>query len=822
LLINNLKDFVLQSALFARVRQDLVIAGILIVVPLFALRSILFGSGTPAYLHDWSWPLTASQLSDSLHFNLSAWDLGSVGKANPFPLYHPIYFVWHWLASLVGALTSLKLTLLFVFIALATGAYASARWWFGTTRFSAVVMAVAVVLGPATYTKLLAGHMYYLIALAAFAWMIALGALAAKRRWYFGLAAGALAALTAIQIQLFLAAFVVLIVLLVLRIRSVGLPLAVAAILTSLVLLTPELFALQSGSTEQLSILRANLHWELNNSPPLASVPVAMGYFTGYADKAYGSFSLGAMLRAILWIVPLAAIIAALFRRSARTLVFAALWLVFLTISAGLNGPLQHLLTIAFSRWEATTILREFYHFAAPAWMIACILAASGLDTLPNSSRLLAASATAIATAVIWLPGNFAGQLQTWQTDVGFSANVSYLAGIEGSWRVLFIPELWPVGPIQWHTGGVDPAAYGIADHPAANTYAPTAVQQIAFYYSRTGDSRAQRWLEALGIGGEIYQANIVSRLRQVSEAPHKWPPFFQRQRESERISRSSRVIIWGTPVAFAADDLQVVRTPLDWTKGPGFVLARDALPSIEDDPDRVEDAGRFVPAAPLDEVDPSRGWVNARLWSWLDPRIAALDGGVVSWSVRPLTIPRFGAVGSQIAMRTVCLSGELWADDKRLPIARGILSWVPLPKGTRQVWVRNGVAAVGEFVAARHFNESSLPRYRSSRLRPLAFDPRFLRVSGRVPAGTAWIVLKESFSNAWQLTLEHGVVESHVRANGFANAWKVRTPNATALQISYVPAPRVTDFQISSLIVWSAVCVVSLSGALGLRLKSR
>ncbi len=550
----------------------------------FALRSILFSTGTPAYLHDWRWPFFVSQLNHSLISNADVWDLSGTGMVNPFPLLHPIFFVWAWLSVLFGAAATLKITLVGAFLSYGLGVYACTRFWFHSSRWSARFMALAALLGPPMFTKLLAGHLYYLIALSALIWSVTLLAPASESKWWLGLGSGLIAAFTAIQIQIWVVACVLLLIICLSRLRTLGVVVSFATIFASFVFVIPELWSLHSTGGD-LPFLRATFHWEMNNSAPLASAPVGMGYFAAYSDKAYARFSFGGLLRALLWSVPFAALLALIVVRDRRLLMFGGFWLACVALTAGLNGPLQRPLVFAFSRWEAASVFRELYHFAPIAWTFVCVMGARGLDVLGKGARALVTVCVLSATLAVWLPRDFADQLREWPSDPGLRANLTDLANLPGSWRVLFLPSFWPVGPLSWQSGGVDPAAYGVGDHPAANNYVLTNAQQIAFQLRERNDPRARQWLAGLGVGGEIEQADIVSRFRQISEPPHSWPPGL-RVPHYGAIHHSARLITWGTPMAFASDDLQIVRSPLAWNVAPAFVLARDALSPSLTDPD--------------------------------------------------------------------------------------------------------------------------------------------------------------------------------------------------------------------------------------------
>lgn len=785
----------------------------------YALRPILFHAGTPAYLHDWAWPFTTEQLRDAVHYNASIWNPAGMGSPNAFLMNHPIFWIWDYATALMASAVVLKLTLLLSLIALGTGVAACATRFFGASTLVASTVGIVAMLGPGVYSNLLAGHLYEIMSLGPLFWSLAIvrggDNVHAEAK---ALAAGVVAALAALQVQILLLSLVALlgaIALMPARRRAASLIVtALIASTVALVLSLPEIWALfAENSAAYLAPARTLQHWELNNSSALAAAPLAMGYFAAYAERAFASLPYGEVARLLLWSIPALAVVAIVTRwRSAWTWLFASFWVICTALVAGLNGPLAPPLTTAFERFSAASVFRELFHFASPGWAMGCVLAAAGLERLRPVARIASLAPPVAAVLVLWLPPSFASQLQNWQAPRGFAEATHAIAQAAGPWRVLYLPAEMPVAPLGHTTGGFDPSSYGIASHAPANLYHPIGPLEVAIGLQERADPRSERWLQSLGIGAELAQAGIVSRLQQINERPKRWPEFMRNGPlfPRETAAAQTTLAISGSPMAFSASALQIVRDPMEWSNGPGFALARDGLDAVPSDPDRMREGDIAPPVSLYQGTDPSRGWARSSLWAWLDPRIAAIGDGLITWSKEPLAIP--AATHPVTAVRALVIHGKLFADGSPLGLPEGKAAWTVVPPEAKSLTSVSGLAVVTGFAGLNVFAPLPLPQAPTSfRAWPLGFDSTALRAEGEVPARARWVVLKQGFSPAWHLRLDRGTVLSHVTVDGYANGWKVRLDAPAHAVIEYAPAVAGAWVVRTSLALWLCAAVAAV-----------
>lgn len=758
------------------------------------------------------------QLRDAVHYNASVWSLAGTGAPNAFVMNHPLFWLWRVAAPVVGPAAVLKVTLLLAFVAFGTGVAACATRFFGVSVPVATLAGVSATLGPGVYSTLVAGHLYEILSLGPLFWSLAIvqGSGDFRARW---LGAGVVAALAALQIQILLLTLVALTIVLALRMRQRRMPrsalifVGVAAV--TVVLLAPEIWAVfAENSPAYLAPLRTLQHWELNNSSPLGAAPIAMGYFAGYAERAYASLPAGHLEQSLLWSVPLFALVGVLARwREAITWAVLLLWVVCVALVAGLNGPLAAPLAAAFERWNAASVFRELFHFASSGWGFACVLAAAGLQYLPPLLRPAGLLLPLIALISLWLPPNFASQLYNWQPPAGLSSAIRSIASSPGAWRVLFVPAEMPVGPVTGHTGGFDPSAYASGTHAPVNVYRPAGPLEVAIGLEERGDADAERWLQMLGVGAQLTEAGIVSRLQQIYEKPKSWPAFMRSgpRFPVARAAPHTSLQIRGSPIASGAIALQIVRSPLDWHSGPGFVFARDALPAAQTDPDRLPADEIISPFSTYDGIDPSRGWVRAALWAWLDPAIAASGDGLVTWSHEPLTIPP--SAQKLTAVHALVINGGLSASGSLLVLAQRELSWAILPRNAHTLVATAGIVVITGFAGLPRWAPLPVPHGTTPGSQsPLRFDPATLRAEGSIPENERWIVLKQAFAPGWQLTLDRGTVLAHVPVDGFANGWRIRLNGPAYAVIEYVPARRGAWVVRLSLLLWLAAAVLTIT----------
>jgi hypothetical protein len=755
--------------------------------------------------------MTRSQLEQSIFANIAVWNTSGLGSPNVLPVNHPVFWFWHYAAMLVSPSAVLKITLVCAFATLALGITALARRLTGLPLWAATVIGIWSLLGPAIFAKFLAGHVYYLLSIAAFPWCayLFLKRIPTARA---ALGAGVVAALMIIQPQLYvvaIATFVCIALFCPERRKA-----AIIAIPVSLLLAVPAIYlAITVGTSGvELPAIKTVQSWEYNNSAHPLDAVIALGYFPGYAERAYALAPLGWIARGMLYLIPALAILGVLTNVKSRiVLVLSSLWLLTFFLVCGLYGPLAVPLSIAFASWPLFSIFRELFHFAGPMWLFVCVLAAFGLANLQQRLRVLAALAGTVAVIALWVPAHFGGQLYSWQADAATRSTVQTIAQRPGDDRFLALPARTPVAPAGMISGGENPFAYATGSHPFANEYSVSPQLDLALFYVRDKDARARRWLDALGIGSCFVADSLHSVFRDSIVLPKRWPKALPSVQRLLSVPVTCPEGISSSPQAVVTNSLQVVRSPLDWNSGALFLIDTDTLANTRD----------LVRPSPSElTTDPSRDWVRSYLWSWVSPKIAAAGtGGAVTWSTAPLSVPSFPT--GRTAAKVYVFNGSLFTDRGiEIPTPQKAFSWIVLPQGTRSLHYQgDGFAIAGAFAAAPLLPHLRVTSGGSTRVAAASFHSQSLTAYGQNVDANFWIVLKQRFSPFWHADVDGGTVLRHVVAGGYANAWYVRCSHKCGFQISYEPARIAWLLLYGSLAVW---VLAALASAIRLKIPSK
>jgi hypothetical protein len=777
---------------------------------LLATHSLLFGQSVAYYRHDWGWPATSAQLSVSFWRNVGLWDSSGLGSPNYEPLLHPVFVFWHIFAGAATPDLLLGLTLYFAFAAYGYGVAMCCRMLFRLPFGVAFAVGAVAILGPPLYNKTVAGHVYYLIALASYPWTVAFAFGSPGRGPKGAAASAALAALSAIQIQI-LAFSLVTMLLGAVRRDQRETPWRVASAVFACVLALPQLIALaQPDVLGSLQSFKTAAPWEYNNSSPLLLAFISQGYSPHYYVNALSAAGVQFVDKAALWVLLAAGILSFLsFVRNPIVLRLSVLWLLSFTLVSGVYGPIGGVLLMAFQRLAWLSVFRELYHFAGPQWTLLCLIVASLGKRLSPSLTAVLTACFFLMLAAPWIPANFAGQLVSRAPSVEARNTVQALQFHTGDDRVLMIPSEWPVGPPGRDYGGEDPLAYAIGNHPTANGYTLHGILEAAAAYTEAGDPKAKRWRAIAGIGEVVSRSDIRSYVTARFPPLHHIPPFIFNLMHSRRHAFGNGVLIAPTCMLCAYDSIPVLRDVTNDSVGDAFVLLSDAS-------DKNGQQKQISTGANFKVTDPSLGWVPASQWEWLDPRIALFGSGMLTWSNAELSIPATANRQQRAYIRVLLLHGKLLSDVGALKVPLGRPVWVSLPKSATKIHVYSGLAVIGEIAPV---NNQSAPAA-STHFRPVgaALSFSWVKASGNgiVPAGTRFIVLKQSFSPAWKLRMRKGRVIRHFVASGYANGWEVSTPEAAQIQVYYERGSLGDWLLPASLALWFAIA----SAAVALHLR--
>lgn len=789
------------------------IAAISVLVPLaaasLAAHSLFAGESLAYYRHDWGWPADQNQLALSFWRDIGAWDSSGLGLPNHQPMLHPVLLLWHVMAPvfpawLVGALT--------IFLSLAAygfGVAACARRIFGLTELPSALIGAAAVLSAPMYDKIVAGHIYYLIALASYPWVVRFSLARDRAAGTSAFAAAAAAALCAIQIQIFVVALGTIVVGAI-RSRAHA-AWALVAVALSFVLFIPEAFAYANADVlHSVGSLQTTLAWQYNNSSSLLDALLALGYAPHYYEHALAATGAATAVTALLWILfaaALAGVISA--RRDPVSWLLLALVVLTAFLVAGLYGPLAGPLSYLYGHTLWASAFRELYHFAAIEWTFVCVLAAAALARLSLRPAVAIAACAVAVLSIPWCAPYFAGQLVPSPPSTYTLNSVAQLRSGRFDGRFLLVPAEWPLRPQNLQTSGEDPIAYAIAGHPTANMYRPEGVVEAAVNLTESGAPTAKRWRAVAGIGAVLSRRGVHPDLS-ARYPPLAHIPVYVRALMQRRIKTFSNSTFTQSTCLFCAyRSIPTVRESTDAAEGDAFVLVRDLALKDDADPDLAARSEYQIPAPSLQTVDPSRGWVSADAWSWLDVRLALNSEGVLTWSSGSLACPvRSGDV---TFAHVVLLHGRLHTDKGAVRAPLGRPSWIALPAGARSIRVVNGLVAINRFVTLPRYVPLHLERTSFASGPALSFDWVAESGSGTISKPVHYVVLKQSYSSGWRLVVPGGRVLSHFVASGYANGWQVRVDRPTHISVYYERTHQNDFLLVVSLLLWIAVTVAAV-----------
>lgn len=733
-------------------------------------------AGALIYRHDWAWPGVREQLIVARTLNGVPWSSDGLGAAAIAPLQHPLFYCWTVLGYLVGAHATLVISAIAALAVFGIGIASCTRRLWGLSEPTAIMLGMVAMLGPPFLNKLAAGHLYYLISLAAFPWVIRALAGGSRRPSLAFVVAAICVAFSVLQIQLYAVMIVVLVGAAFYK-RNVPPWVRAVAVLGALLQIVPEIWAAIGHDPQAADAwMLPHLAWEYNNSSPFPAGLFFLGYAPHYAEHALSAaheYGFAVFILETALVAALAGLFLQRSRMAAWLLGFG--WAACTLLVLGLYGPLGYPLSFLFAHVPAFAVFRELYHFAGIGWALEVLLIGGIWGWRAAKIPLLAfASLAAIVFGAMWIPGDLANQIASYPVPAQVRERLLALSADRSDGRFLLWPAEWPLGPEHSASAGADPLAYPIGTHPVASTYRLSGPLEVAAGLIREGHKKAARkWLSAAGVDVVINEPWTTARL--LDRAPllkglAPWMrPFLARSssldRPEERLPMTCMLCSYST--------IPVVAEPEDWRSGDAFVLARDL---------NVAEPHCYASAS-FSASDPSTGWVDSLDWSWLDPRLAMMGAGVLTWSTRPLAIPRCSApVG---AAHLLLLAGKLKLDGKAVPMKIGSPTWLKLPPHAEYLSVHDGLLAVDSFASSR---PSSMAASRESGAlgRPLLFDWRTGTGRGILVGPTHWIVLKNDFSRNWMLRIAGGRVIRHIRASGYANAWEVRASAGDRVEVWY------------------------------------
>ena len=463
-----------------------------------------WASGTPAFAHDWKWPLTPLQSHAQLATLGSLWQLWGSGAPAIQALGNYPVTIASWL---LGFIAPSQIALLLVIAAIgAIAGYGVARLGgsTGLSKYAQGAAALVIAAMPAFFNRICAGHIEWLVGYALFPLTLAL-LLARVPRIRAAAFLGVLWGIAGGQAQFLLFFPLAALPLAFTRKRLL---VAGSAFAIALAMQAPAIAAMfLARSADVFAQDQANISWQLAQSDR-----VSLALFSG-ADPAHYFAAWQSAPAYWLALVPLA--LAGIgIARTPLTRMLGAVWLLSSLWSAGLDGPLAAPLSHLFASIPDAIFLREFAHAQAICGPLFAILVAHGAESIASmitakrvigallafASLLPLTSAAYSGTAVRLTPGIAASRDR--------DAIVDELARLPGNGQILWWPGLTPVA-MDATRGGVDGDAFVVGTHAPYSEYRPTAALAQTVAALDRGDAAACGLLGDLGVQAVVVRDEI-------------------------------------------------------------------------------------------------------------------------------------------------------------------------------------------------------------------------------------------------------------------------------------------------------------------------
>ncbi|HEY9085193.1 MAG TPA: hypothetical protein VIN40_04550 [Candidatus Tyrphobacter sp.] len=683
----------------------------------------------PALRQDWSPYPFGVGAGELFTVATSGWSASGFGSPMPYPQAYLLAPVLALARLALGAEGTLVAFMLATGLLCAFGGRAIARSLRGSD-LAASAAAVFLTFNPWTFTELVAGHSYMLLAYGASIWLLAETLRERPRP-----AVLILCLLGTVQQIQFLLIDTLVLAVVAWRARLV-VPLLVAALVW-----LPSVIGIVA-SRDALLAIPFTTAWEANQSVAPLGALLLSGYFTGYGAQFSGTHSLPMVAVALLAAVAFSIAI----RRRRAPAGIAVLTLLALVAAMGLRGPLGAIFGWSVAHFAPTAVFRELYDVLA--------FAVIGYAAFASSLRLRVAAwtffAAAVALAALWW---FPPPARWW---IESSQLLPVATAAPVNTRFALIPAFQPLA-FEGRGSGADPDAYARAQNVTPlNQYLPRYPAEAALgAFLGNGDTRA---LRALSVSEIVERPRLASRSRALAQ---QWA--FPRDVLPPASHGNRRMMLAALP------ELSLIGMPavgtLDRRLGSGNVFFADAA--------RVRGAlvprswsalGRVTPIeAENAYIHPDQGWVDARLAFAQRPSLAQGIGGVLTTNARAPLHLRAGVPA------LVWVDGTLHAQNGAV-VAR-------TTRGYRWVALRSDVDTVectGTCVVAAQGSPPAAPLEPPSQAYEgvafAAVTPWLVRAS--LPPGPAGALrYNVAYDDQWSAYLG-GVRLTHLRLDTSANGW--------------------------------------------------
>jgi hypothetical protein len=762
-------------------------AGVYLLLSLAFLSSFfLHPTACPFGLHDWAFPCFDAQRPHIFGYYLAPWFERNLGQIDPLPHANPTQALLYAVASVSPMIALRGFLLIAVFLSAVGADVAAGSLCHVDSRPARFAAGIAYMASPFLATKLVSGHLFFLLdsamlpfALVAFA-RIADGGL----RWWAicGLCAGAL------LVKPQFAAMYLLLLPFLGASKGRILPWLSLWLLAGLIespLIFTSISAYRSGELNNELQLHA---WFANESVPWQHALDATAYFTKYYSALAGS----ATVATWQWVSALSFVVAIAAGGMLRRLALAAI--AFGLLASGANGPLGLPLECLMVKFPPTSLFRELYDWLGLAPLVmACGIAVTLDLALRNIRHMVVRRSFVLSFVVVmgvltWpVIGGRAARSVPLADIAPWLSEVKLVERVPESARVLWLPAIVPIGPAGT-PGGADPFESQIGIHPSAQSYHPSGIYAYAAALGTDAGRLPPNLARRLGIGIVITRPGILDDALSVAAhaigGPRATP------------ARIPQLIPGAGPLALARgvpacepglrsemdDDLAYVRCT---AAEPAYIPRENPLTSTD---------------------DPRKGWVDAERWVELSYQLANPRWPVLftlSREPHRFSLARRGVM-LVYAPRGVRIDGE--------PL-RGAWRWqrVMLTEGSHTAQPVGGLCAISAVMPEANNSSMAIAAIETELDAQLSDRIRGRYRAWLPPHPKSLLVLREGWSPYWRAYINGALIGSPLIADGYASGW-LNSPSShpSLLEIRNSLFPTYIALCSMSLIVWIALIALA------------
>ncbi|TAM77167.1 hypothetical protein EPN44_03770 [bacterium] len=602
----------------------------------------------------------------------------------------------------------------------------------GAGVWAQTAAALMAVLNPWTYTEVIAGHLFMVMAFGALLWLAAELLRTSPRPLVVAL----LTVVTLQQLQFFVVAALA-VVLYGVRSRRM-LPVA-----NVLVLAVAGLVGLAFSKSVLLNV-PYTLAWESSQSIAPAKALLLQGYFARYTASWGWTFQAAVACQMVI-------AAAGIFMgwRSRRVRVIGLLTAALLLYAMGTLGPLAPIYNVVAVHVPVARLFRELYDIVGLVLIGVIALAAASSVSARGAAYLWLTAALVVAGAWVWMPPS-----RYW---VDGRAIPRITVSNAPNTRYALLPAFQPLR-FQDRGSGADPDALMLSDGVVPlNMYFPRyPVGSALAEYAQTGDTATLSALSVSEVIARPWLATDTFSLSQQSALPLGAFPASPKRAGARRIDAAPMLALLEMPAIGSVVDRigggNIFFGDAAGLAGPGVPTSWRSLPRVTP----IVFSHRFLRA--------TDGWIDARLGFIAEPRLAQAFGGALTTARRvPLRVaPGIDAL-VYVRGRLVGRGGEVISGSTRR------YKWVRVPPSV------STVTCDGECVVAV---QGIVPRGISGEpttLRAIAIPFRgvmpWLAVADIPHREGRLIRYNVAFNRNW-VALFDGKVLSHVRVDMTVNGW--------------------------------------------------